>query len=144
MKPDIEKIVETTKYYQDKLNDSQLFNIPNHPKIHHYILLVAVSVLETRFNTYFVLPISAIFMTHLMVIRQEFNTRVLAQCVSEELEILHTNPDANLTNNEREIIFYDISGMVSDTGFKYTRSLLLIRSFILAFLIYYATIGLVS
>lgn len=142
MNTDIEKLVKTTEYYYNKLEEVQSIRIPANVRVHHYIIVVISSIFETHFNTYFIIPLVLITLAHFMVIKSEYEDRVITRCVSEELDILKINPETIVTNKDRDVIFNDISASVSDTGFIYTRISLIIKSLILGFLVHYATIGL--
>jgi hypothetical protein len=80
--------------------------------------------------------------THELVIRKELISRVIARCVSLELDSLKRNDSLEIPNEEKEDIFKISFEETNETGFMYTRSALLIKSAVLLFLIYYATIGL--
>ena len=141
---DIQRMAEVAPYYVNKVENSQLIKIPVNMKTHHFILVIALSIIETQLNTYGILSILGIFISHLAVIRSESNYRIVSRCIDEELDLLSSIPDSKLTKEDRDIIFNDISAAVSNTGFLYTRSVLLIRSYILSFLVYFSTIGILS
>lgn len=140
----VEKLLEVAPYYVNKVECSQLIKIPPRMKTHHFILVVILSAFETQLNTYCILPILGIFISHLAVIKDESNGRVISRCIDEELDLLESIPDCTLTEEDKNIIFNDISAAVSDTGFIYTRSVLLTRSYVLGFLIYFSTLGILS
>lgn len=141
---DVEKLVEITPHYINRVENSQMIKLPERMKIHHFIFVIALSAIETQLSTYFILPILGIFISHLAVIKDESNYRIISRCIDEEMELLKSVPGSNLTEEDRDIIFYDISAAVSETGFIYTRSVLLARSYILSFLVYFSTIGILS
>lgn len=135
----VEKLIESTEYYHSKIKEAQFIRIPNNVEIHHYIIVIFFSIFETQFNTHFILPFILITLSHFMVIRGVYEERVLTRCVSEELNYSKNK----VTKEDRENILDNISKAVLDTGFGYTRTILIVKSFILGFLVYYATIGII-
>jgi len=140
----IDKLTNIFPHYLKRVDNSQLIKIPNNFKTHHFIWVVIISAFEVKLNTNFILPILGIFVSHLVVIKDEFNFRVLQKCVDEELELLESVPGSHTTEELRDIIFNDIKEHVSRTGFIYTRSVLLLRSYVLSFLIYFSSLGILS
>jgi 6-pyruvoyl-tetrahydropterin synthase len=140
----IDKLTNIFPHYLKRVDSSQLIKIPDNFKTHHFIWVVIISALEVKLNTNFILPILGIFVSHLVVIKDEFNFRVLQKCVDEELELLESVPGSHMTEELRDIIFNDIKEHVSRTGFIYTRSVLLLRSYVLSFLIYFSSLGILS
>ena len=140
----IDKLTNIFPHYLKRVDNSQLIKIPNNFKTHHFIWVVIISAFEVKLNTNFILPILGIFVSHLVVIKDEFNFRVLQKCVDEELELLESVPGSHMTEELRDIIFNDIKEHVSRTGFIYTRSVLLLRSYVLSFLIYFSSLGILS
>lgn len=130
-----DKIVGAAKYYDNLFDELGGIQIPRYVKIHHYLGIIIFSILETQINTFFILPLVSMLFTHSLVIRAEYRNRIIERCIGEEMEI------DSLTNHDRDIIFYDCEAAVSATGFLYTRGVLLVRSLVLIFLIYYATLG---
>jgi len=131
-----DKIVSAVKYYDNLFDEMGGIKIPRHVKIHHYLGIVIFSILETQINSFFIIPLMLMLFTHHLVIRAEYKSRIIERCIGEEFEI------ESLTNFDRDVIFYDCEAAVSETGFIYTRTVLLARSLVLIFLIYYATLGL--
>ena len=138
---DVEKLIEAAEYYYSKTKEAQSIKVPDNVKIYHYATVIFFSIFETQFNTYLIFPFILIVISHFMVIKGECEERVLARCVSEELNRFEIDPKTCITNEDRENIFDSISEAVSDTGFGYTRTVLIAKSLILGFLVYYATIG---
>lgn len=139
---EIDQTVEMFKYYDNKLNKVYTIKPPRNVYFHHYICLILTTVFEVFNSTYFIIPILSIVITHELVIRKELISRVIARCVSLELDSLKRNDSLEIPNEEKEDIFKISFEETNETGFMYTRSALLIKSAVLLFLIYYATIGL--
>ena len=133
---DTMKMIKAMTYYDKLFDEESWIKIPRYVNVHHYLGIVITSIIETQANTFFILPLVLMLFTHYLVIQQECKTRIIDRCLSEEAEL------EPLTNFDRDVMFYDYKEAVLETGFIYTRTILLVRSLILIFLIYYATLGL--
>lgn len=140
-KQEAEQTVQIFISYDHKIN--KLFKIkpPKNVSFHHYICLTLTTISEAFYSTYFLIPILSVIITHALVIRTEFTARVLARCVSWELDSLETDNLIELPEEEKNEIFKISCEETNETGFMYTRTMLLVRSFVLIFLIYFATLG---
>ena len=130
-----DEIVSAAKYYDNLLDDLNRIQIPKYVRIHHYLGIIIFSVCETQVDSFFILPLISMLFTHHFIVKAEYRSRVIERCMEEEMNM------ESLTNHDRDIIFHDCENAVSATGFLYTRGVLLVRSLVLIFLIYYATLG---
>ena len=137
---DTSKMIDTFKYYNKEFD--KISKVPNIDKveIHHYAILSILTIMETGFSTYFILPIVVAFITQHMYISNELKNRVVKKCVGDEMHC--TNGECGMEDDERYKLFISCYDSAKSTGFIYTRGVLILRSIVLMFLIYFATIGL--
>lgn len=124
-------------YYENKFNKTFILKAPNNMLTHHYMLIVFLSIFETYYTSNFIIPISIALFTQFLCIRSLYKTRVISKCIHLEMD----NEDET-TEEDRDDIFKICCEEMDSVGFLFTRSILVIKSCVLMFLVYYATIGL--
>ena len=144
----IETFINSIKYYNKKFDKYCGIPIPKNIEIHHYILTILTTIIEVHINTFFILPILSLSITQYLFIKNEHKNRTLGYCINYEEEHLskleskygYDDPDYIL-DDERDEWFISLYKSASDTGFLYSRGVLLLKSVTLIFLIYFATTG---
>ncbi len=124
-------------YYENKFNKTFILKAPNNILTHHYMLIVFLSIFETYYTSNFIIPISIALFTQFLCIRSLYKTRVISKCIHLEMD----NGDKT-SEEDRDDIFKICCEEMDSVGFLFTRSILVIKSCVLMFLVYYATIGL--
>ena len=134
------KMVDTFKYYSNQFDKISKIPYIQQAETHHYAILSILTIIETQFSTYFILPIISAMITQQLFIANELKNRVVQKCVGDEMDC--TDGQCELDIEERNKLFMSSYKSAKSTGFLYTRGVLIIRSIVLMFLIYYATLGL--
>jgi hypothetical protein len=132
-----EQTVEIFSYYENRFNKTFILKAPSNILTQHYMLIVFLSIFETYYTSNFVIPILVALFTQFLCIRSLYKTRVIAKCIHLEMD----NED-EISEEDKEDIFKICCEEMNSLGFLYTRSVLIIKSCVLMFLVYYATIGL--
>lgn len=135
-----EKTIGIFNCYENKFNKTFILRAPSNILTHHYMLIVFLSIFETYYTSNFIIPISIALFTQFLCIRSVYKTRVISKCI--HLEMDNTDNGDEISEEDRDDIFKICCEEMDSVGFLYTRGILVIKSCILMFLVYYATIGL--